>query len=450
LGDRGPNILFFDDQFKFDATASVVVPVNYTPNVKGTISKMAANAIQAKKNGYVYVYVSNETETLVYFDNFMLTHEKGRILEETHYSPWGMTLAAISSKAIGKPENKYKYNGKEQQNELDLAWYDYGARNFDNQIGRWHNIDPLSEVSRRWSVYNYAYNNPIRFIDPDGMKLKDKKAENTTEEGEELLQGLRNRLIAAEEAVKDRAEGLKNLLGGGDGGEQIAMSVVTNRNDGGGTQSEQQTGSRRAVLIGPQAGRYASSHELLDYLEEQISGAGVDVIERHSSDQESAAGDETPAAFANRIVANIAVNYVEGQTLVIYGYSYGGMTALNVVNQLNREHPNIRVSLLITVDPSHGNNTNPINIDVPGNVLRYYNYYQIAANNRDFTGWRANVLSSNTITQQHNYTGLVRDIYNPIDGSWRRGQRIDHGNMLTETIDDAAWLINRELKGLNR
>jgi len=93
----------------------------------------------------------------------------GAVLQTTDYYPFGV---AHTPKAK-ENENRYLYNGKEQQDALiggvKFDWYDYDARFYDPLIGRWHTLDPLCEVNRRWSPYRYAYDNPLSFIDPDGM-----------------------------------------------------------------------------------------------------------------------------------------------------------------------------------------------------------------------------------------------------------------------------------------
>ena len=107
------------------------------------------------------------------------------IVQTTSYYPFGLVMNQYNGNtATGYSKNKYLYNGKELQDDIlagsSLNWFDFGARFYDPQIGRWTTIDPLAEKSRKWSPYNYAVNNPIRFIDPDGMVVDNYQLDKKT------------------------------------------------------------------------------------------------------------------------------------------------------------------------------------------------------------------------------------------------------------------------------
>jgi RHS repeat-associated protein len=95
----------------------------------------------------------------------------GNVVERNDYTPFGLKHenAAYPISA----HNRFKFNGKEEQFVGNLQLLDYGARTYDPAIARWTTPDPLAGKYYPYSPYNYTLNNPVRYIDPDGMRVDD-------------------------------------------------------------------------------------------------------------------------------------------------------------------------------------------------------------------------------------------------------------------------------------
>ncbi|WP_026995296.1 RHS repeat domain-containing protein [Flectobacillus major] len=89
-----------------------------------------------------------------------------KITQANAYGVWGEDLPTLSFRSTSNLNN-FKFTGKESLQ--GTGYIDFGARWYDNIVPRFITIDPLAEKMRRWSPYNYAFDNPLRFIDPDGM-----------------------------------------------------------------------------------------------------------------------------------------------------------------------------------------------------------------------------------------------------------------------------------------
>jgi len=191
--------------------------LEFFPHAEGYVK--ATNLSLGNNPNYVFNYVYNYTDHL---GNVRVSYTKDpqtgnlKILDESHYYPFGLkhqeyqassfTTNPIQGVIIAPLTNnpyKYKYNGKEWQDELGLNFYDYGWRNYMPDLGRWATPDPLlndltttidfdqenedddeidmieafaAKMEVGGGVYNpynlnpygYGYNNPVSYDDPDG------------------------------------------------------------------------------------------------------------------------------------------------------------------------------------------------------------------------------------------------------------------------------------------
>jgi RHS repeat-associated protein len=276
-----------------------------------------------KNTSGVYSYVYNYTDHL---GNIRLSYGLDennvlKILEENNYYPFGLkhnnynvdrrryeeTILGVEIRQcdVCPRGYQYKYNGKELQDELGLNTYDYGARNYDPAIGRWMNIDPLAESSRRFSPYTYALNNPVYFIDPDGMQA-------IANDDEFLVSPNGNIQQVAKE------------------GEHVVVILNENGERTGVTQNIGNEASLKEINVGDKKAQVLEigNQELSKEAFKKISDA---TNVEHSLINYTDANGDGKSAIANQGDPN----HVSGSYIAKYNYDVNG----NSVNQVIHNHP---------------------------------------------------------------------------------------------------------------
>ncbi len=138
--------------------------------------------------GGTYNYAFNYLDHL---GNVRLTYSQDpvtlnlRIMEENHYYPFGLkhsgynsdqlmyikqgtTTKIVPVPPLFKTSYDVKFQNQKREEDLALNWDSFKWRNYDYAIGRFMSIDPLAEKMPSWSPYNFCFNNPLTFVDPDG------------------------------------------------------------------------------------------------------------------------------------------------------------------------------------------------------------------------------------------------------------------------------------------
>ncbi len=174
----GTKLRKFVDGFNSDndVTTDYIGPFIYENNELKCIFTSEGRIVPFDNSGNVlYKYEYNLKDHLGNTRVVFAGHGNGKpeLMQVTDYYPFGMVMGQQNHFAESELANNYLYNGKEMQNDelanIKLGWYDYGARFYDAELGRWHSVDPLAESYYSLSPYNYVANNPMLLIDPTGM-----------------------------------------------------------------------------------------------------------------------------------------------------------------------------------------------------------------------------------------------------------------------------------------
>jgi RHS repeat-associated protein len=145
--------------YQTDSTEVTADKLHFVMNAEGRLTRLKNGTFRNE-----YFLKDHLGNTRVVFAD-TLGNGRLAVLQETNYYPFGLAFTGVDLKT---DKNKFLYNGKELQVDGDLGLYDYGARYYDPQIGRWHSIDPMAEKFYGINPFNYCADNPVLLNDLSG------------------------------------------------------------------------------------------------------------------------------------------------------------------------------------------------------------------------------------------------------------------------------------------
>ena len=356
---------------------------------------------------YVFSYTDHLGNIRVKYAQNPANGNQIEILEEDHYYPYGLkhngyngnhttwdvtpggqiTLTPVNP-FLGDTY-KYKFGGKEYQDEFDINTYDFGARNYDPALGRWMNIDPLAEMMRRHSPYNYAFDNPVYFIDPDGMMPTDSYGMSTATGAVDVIGGFDVNTVDKDGNVL-KTEYYGNVNDANKAASGIQATIDSNNNGGGNLSSQNNTSSnssneqskeisgKEIKELGKLLGKSPSGKDVIDFII-KTSSKYKNAFVTGKTLEESVEGITEEASKALGEISKVEKN---GNTIVI-----SGGTKIKVLPAINLK---IKDGASFNITKLEANNAI---INVSGIKVGMFNFNRVEINN---TSVKINIGGVNT------------------------------------------------------